>query len=162
MWKVSQKFGQQYWSNKLQANESTSNSFPSTITAPPNLPTCSPGSAQGCRIGGRSRLKTAVTCDYKVHRQWQITHLHQLLQSWYRDRQKWREILSHRRSFNLTQKMLDSVTKTTITRVLQVDHQSWLGFTNTNIRVPHGLGSVAILTSFHIVTLSNMITVFFT
>ena len=48
---------------------------------------------------------------------------------------------------DLKSKMLDSVTETTITRALHVDHESKLGFTNTKIGLPHGLGSAVILTS---------------
>ena len=41
--------------------------------------------------------------------------------------------------------MIDSVIETKITRILAVNHESQLFFTNTKIRLPHGLGSVAIL-----------------
>ena len=43
--------------------------------------------------------------------------------------------------------MLDSVRETTFTRVLHVYQKILLGFTNTKIRLPHGLGSATILTS---------------
>ena len=55
--------------------------------------------------------------------------------------------LSQRHYFIQNKNMLDSVTRITFTKVLHVDHKSRLGFTNTEIRLPHGLGLVAILTS---------------
>ena len=44
-------------------------------------------------------------------------------------------------------KMLDSVIGTTITRVHDVDHETQLGFTNTEIRLSHGLGLAAKMTA---------------
>ena len=46
----------------------------------------------------------------------------------------------------IKQKMFDSVIRITFTGVLHVNHKSRPGFTNAGIRVPDGVGSVAILT----------------
>ena len=43
------------------------------------------------------------------------------------------------------QNMLDSVIRIMFKEVLHVNHKLRLGFTNTEIRLPHGLGSAAFL-----------------